>query len=172
MGEASAETTRSEGQEYSSMSSMRSEVLAKLFILSKARPEVGSLSIESLDAIEKYMDNFESMPFVYITGPYSNDPTICVQRAFGAANLVLNKGGIPIIPHLTHFWHLFTPRPYEFWLAYDLHMISTVKNIVALRLPGSSRGADLEVLFFLDSKKKVFSLEEVQDERFDFREHL
>ncbi len=172
MEEPNQTTTRSEGQEHASMSSMRSEVLAKLFFLSKARSEVGSLSVEALDKIEEHIANLETMPFVYITGPYSSDPTICVQRAFGAANLVLNKGGIPIIPHLTHFWHLFTPRPYEFWLAYDLHMVSAISNIMALRLPGASRGADLEVMFFLDNKKHVFSLEEVQDERFDFRNYL
>lgn len=52
-------------------------------------------------------------------------------------NLVL-----PLVPHLTLLWHAVEPRPPEYWYAYDLHLLRRCDAV--LRLPGASRGADVE----------------------------
>lgn len=81
---------------------------------------------------------------VYISGPYTKgDPVINTRNAIEAGNEILSYGHIPIIPHLTMFWHLLTPRPWQDWIDYDLHLVGLCGII--LRLPGESTGADMEV---------------------------
>lgn len=81
---------------------------------------------------------------VYIAGPYSRpDPCENTHKAVAAANEVWDAGLIPVVPHLTHFWHTMTPKPYEQWLAYDLEIMRRCDAV--LRIPGESSGADAEV---------------------------
>ena len=81
---------------------------------------------------------------IYIAGPYSRgDVGENINNAIKAANRIWEKGHIPYIPHLTHFWHLITPKPYETWLDYDLYWLKQCDAV--LRLPGESAGADQEV---------------------------
>jgi hypothetical protein len=81
---------------------------------------------------------------VYIAGPYTQgDVAVNVRTALEAASRLLDAGLIPYVPHLTHFWHLLAPRPYEDWLAYDQHWLACCA--VVLRLPGASAGAEAEV---------------------------
>ena len=83
------------------------------------------------------------LPYVYIAGPYSQDDQAeNVRVAVEAANEVVRLNAIPFIPHLTHFWHLMTPKSYTFWLWYDLRWLP--KCDMLLRLPGASNGADEE----------------------------
>jgi Domain of unknown function (DUF4406) len=83
-------------------------------------------------------------PIVYIAGPYSGgDTAMNVHDAIHAANTLADAGFAPFLPHLTHFWHLVTPRPYAFWLALDNRFLPCCD--VILRLPGVSPGADKEV---------------------------
>jgi len=80
---------------------------------------------------------------VYIASPYSKpDPCINTREAIDAANHLLGGGLIPFVPHLAHFWHTVTPKPYEEWLAYDDAWIDVCDAM--LRLPGESSGADRE----------------------------
>jgi uncharacterized protein DUF4406 len=81
---------------------------------------------------------------IYVAGPYTKgDVAINVRNAIEAGNALLKAGHAPYIPHLTHFWHLVYPGPYEQWLALDLHWVRQCDAL--LRLPGESSGADGEV---------------------------
>lgn len=83
---------------------------------------------------------------VYIAGPYSHpDPVKNMHSAIHMGNKVLDAEYCPFIPHLTGFWHLICPHPYEDWLAYDLEWLAACD--VLLRMPGCSAGADLEVRY-------------------------
>ena len=80
---------------------------------------------------------------VYIAGPYSLDPVGGTRRGIEAGNLVREFGHFPFIPHLTMFWDLLYPRPYEDWLAYDVEWLRQCDALI--RLPGPSDGAGAEV---------------------------
>ena len=81
---------------------------------------------------------------VYIAGPYTNgDVGVNVHNAIRAADEVLELGHTPFVPHLTHFWHLLFPHPYETWTRIDNAWIPHCD--VVLRLLGESKGADDEV---------------------------
>lgn len=81
---------------------------------------------------------------VYVSGPYTKgDPVINTRNAIEAGNAVLAYGHVPIIPHLTMFWHFMTPKPWDKWIEYDLELLDLCDII--LRLPGDSVGADREM---------------------------
>jgi len=82
--------------------------------------------------------------WVYIAGPYTQgDVAQNVRNAMVAADQIVEMGAVPYIAHLGHFWHMFTPRPYDWWLWYDMQFLRACD--VLLRLPGPSDGADGEV---------------------------
>lgn len=81
---------------------------------------------------------------VYVAGPYTRpDPCENTNRAILVANELLDVGYVPFVPHLTHFWHTVTPKPYKHWLEYDKHWVAVCD--VVLRLSGESAGADEEI---------------------------
>lgn len=81
---------------------------------------------------------------IYISGPYTlGDVAVNVKRAIDAGDKVLEKGHIPFVPHLSHFWHFISPKPWETWMKIDKEWILFCDAI--LRLPGESKGADIEV---------------------------
>ena len=98
---------------------------------------------------------------VYIAAPYSKGETaINVRNAILAADKVLEKGHIPFIPHLTHFWHYISPKPWETWLKIDQDWLEVCDAV--LRLPGLSIGADMEVDIAQKAGKPIFySIEEL-----------
>lgn len=81
---------------------------------------------------------------VYVAGPYTRgDVATNVRKAIEAASSLVDRGFAPFVPHLTHFWHILSPRPYEFWLDLDFEYLRCCDAV--LRLPGESSGADREV---------------------------
>jgi len=81
---------------------------------------------------------------VYVAGPYTKpDPVTNTRAAIAAGNRLLDLGYAPFVPHLTHYWHLETPRPYEDWMQLDFEWVAVCHAV--LRLPGESSGADREV---------------------------
>lgn len=83
------------------------------------------------------------MKKVYVSGPYTNgDPCENTHRAIMAGNQLLDAGLIPFVPHVSHFWHTMTPRPWEDWMKIDLAFLPACD--IFLRLPGESKGADIE----------------------------
>ncbi len=81
---------------------------------------------------------------VYIAGPYSHgDPCVNTYTAVQAANVLLDHGYAPFVPHLNHLWHTISPRPYKDWMDLDNQFLLCCDAV--LRLPGESHGADQEV---------------------------
>ena len=81
---------------------------------------------------------------IYVAGPYTKpDPCINTFNAIQAANELMDLGFAPFIPHLSHFWHTVTPKPYEEWMEYDAQFLGCCDAV--LRLPGESSGADREI---------------------------
>ncbi len=81
---------------------------------------------------------------IYIACPYTQgDVAVNVHKAIVAANEIAYMGAIPYVPIWTHFWHLITPKPWEFWIKLDSYFVGISDAL--LRLPGESRGADREV---------------------------
>jgi hypothetical protein len=66
-----------------------------------------------------------------------------IRNALDAADVLLNSGCTPIVPHLTYFWAMVHPHPVEDWLRMDMELLEVCDAV--LRLPGKSEGADKEV---------------------------
>jgi len=82
---------------------------------------------------------------IYIASAYSKgDVAINVRTAILAADELVKRGHVPYIPHLTHFWHLISPKDYDFWLDYDNSFLDHWAEGV-LRVPSYSLGADKEM---------------------------
>lgn len=82
---------------------------------------------------------------VYVSGPYSGgDQVLNVREAIKWGEEIRKLGHIPIIPHLSHLWHLCSPQDYRFWMEYDLDIIETCNVKVMMRIPGESSGSDEE----------------------------
>ena len=100
---------------------------------------------------------------VYVSAPYTNgDPEQNVLRVLQVADKLLEMGYIPIVPHLSHYWHQVSPKPYETWLEIGRALLEGCD--VLLRLPGESIGADLEIKYALKLGIPVF----FADDLFDF----
>lgn len=97
-----------------------------------------------------------SKPLCYLAGPYTNpDPVENTHHAFKVGTEMVERGLVtPFIPHASLLWHMVTPKPYQFWLDYDIEVLA--KCDALLRLPGVSAGADKEVAFALDNGIPVF----------------
>lgn len=94
-------------------------------------------------------------PLIYIAGPITiGDQTQNVRRALSIAEILIEKGFIPIVPHLALFWHYTHPHDHEWWLDYDKHIL--LRCDALLRLSGRSLGADWEVSFALKNDIPVF----------------
>jgi hypothetical protein len=82
---------------------------------------------------------------VYIAGPYTKgDVAVDIHNAVLAADALLEAGYDPFVPHLTHLWHLISPKKVEEWLAIDAAWLAVCDCVV--RLPGESSSADTEVV--------------------------
>jgi len=83
---------------------------------------------------------------VYIACPYSKgDVAVNVHNALMVADQLAEAGFIPYVPIWTHFWHIMSPHPYEFWTEMDLEFVKRCDCV--LRIAGESEGADKEVEF-------------------------
>jgi hypothetical protein len=83
-------------------------------------------------------------PKVYLAGPYSKgDPLQNTLKAMTVGEAVVDMGGVPFIPHLSHYRHEQNPRPYQYWIEEDLEWLPVCHALY--RIPGESPGADGEV---------------------------
>ena len=83
------------------------------------------------------------MKHIFIAGPYAGDQAVNVRQAIAAADVLLGKGYVPYVPHLTHFWDFASPHIRSEWLAYHTQWLRRCDAL--LRRPGHSIGADEEV---------------------------
>ena len=82
---------------------------------------------------------------VYIASPLYSSGNVkdnLYQVMFTGEKLI-QQGHIPYIAHFNHYWHDQFPHPESYWLELDFKWIDVCDCI--LRLPGISKGADLEV---------------------------
>ena len=99
---------------------------------------------------------------VYVAGPYSDDPEGHTRNAIEVADCLWELGYVPFVPHLTHFWHIISPKSYEAWLEYDAKWL-VICDIV-LRLPGRSIGADAETQLAVQQRLPVvYTIEELKE---------
>jgi len=105
--------------------------------------------------------NIKPSLIIYVSAPYTlGDVVSNVRFACEIGDRLLGKGHIPYIPHLSHFWHYLSPKPYEEWLRIDKAFIPRCDAL--LRMNGESKGADLEVEMAKELGIPVFySLEEI-----------
>ena len=80
---------------------------------------------------------------VYIAGPYSSSPVRNTKAACDAFDRLFDAGLSPIVPHLSMLLDFNRPRTWEEWLELDLPIVARCEAV--LRLPGESKGADMEV---------------------------
>jgi len=80
---------------------------------------------------------------IYIAAPYTSDPENNTLKALEIAEQILAEGMIPFCPHLSHYWHLKYPHPWDTWLKIDVEIL--LRCDAVLRIQGESKGADLEV---------------------------
>lgn len=83
-------------------------------------------------------------PRVYVAGPLSKDVIGGTAKAMEVGTRLLDDGFAPYVPHLSTFWCIAQPRPYETWMELDFAWIEACDAL--LRLEGESAGADREVL--------------------------
>lgn len=82
---------------------------------------------------------------VYIASAYTQgDVAINVRKVILVADELVKRGHTPYIPHLTHFWHLVSPKEVKFWYDYDNSFLGHWAECL-LRLDNESKGADAEV---------------------------
>ncbi len=83
---------------------------------------------------------------VYVAGPITlGNTAFNIRQGLDAANKLLEAGCYPYVPHLSHFWDLVHPHRHEEWMALDKAWLNSCGALI--RLPGSSKGADQEVVW-------------------------
>lgn len=81
--------------------------------------------------------------YVYVAAPYNiPNPIHNCTSAFRKADILVECGFTPIIPHTCVVWNLVTPRYEDFWYAYTLDLMRLCDAV--LRCPGESRGVEEE----------------------------
>lgn len=93
-------------------------------------------------------------PLVYIAGPYTTpDPCVNTHAAIKLADSLLDVCD-PFVPHLSHFWHTVSPKPYDEWLRLDLAYLHRCDALY--RFGGKSGGADGELAYAVEWGIPVF----------------
>lgn len=83
---------------------------------------------------------------VYVAGPITlGDQMVNARKAIDVSHQLLKLGFVPYCPHLSALWQLIHPMNLEQWLDYDLVWLAQCHCV--LRLPGESKGADMETDF-------------------------
>ena len=102
---------------------------------------------------------------IYIAGPWSTsgEPGPNLHAAANAAAELLERGHFPFVPHTVWILHAVRPDvPITKWIEWDLAWLQDCDAL--LRLPGKSRGADLEVALANEIGIPVYeSIEDIDD---------
>ena len=77
-----------------------------------------------------------------------------VRVSLDVGNRLINEGFAPFCPLLSHFQHMIFPQGYDTWLTLDIEWLSVCDCL--LRLPGESKGADIEVEYAREHMIPVF----------------
>lgn len=80
---------------------------------------------------------------VYVAGPIMlGDHEANIRNGIAMGEAVHAAGMLPYIPFLNEAWHAAFPKDHATWIALDLPWLELCHAV--LRLPGASRGADME----------------------------
>jgi hypothetical protein len=83
---------------------------------------------------------------IYIASQYTiGDKESNVKKSLEVADQILALGFVPYAPLLSHYWEQSSPKDYTVWLDLDFEWIISCDAL--LRVPGESKGADMEVEF-------------------------
>ena len=95
------------------------------------------------------------MKVVYCSGPITlGNQEANVLQAILTAEKFIAMGLIPYVPHLSWFWgHLFY-HDFDYWMRMDFEWISRCDCL--FRIPGESKGGDMEVEHAKSLGKPVF----------------
>ena len=100
---------------------------------------------------------------IYVAGPYSSidraERERNVARAMAAGLALLERGHLPFIPHLSHFFDQWAEAqgvaiPYETYMTWDIAFLERCEALLHL---GSSPGADRELELAVRLGKPVYS---------------
>ena len=106
---------------------------------------------------------------IYVAGPITKgDYPQNIRNAIDAGVKLLDLGYSPFIPHLDFVMLMVHPMSFEYLLEWDKDWLIVCSAV--LRLPGESRGADIEEAFAQENAIPVYySLSElVKGDGFDF----
>ena len=86
---------------------------------------------------------------VFISSPYSDGDKLSseqreanVKRSIAIANELIERGHIPFVPLLSHYWNEETPHDYSTWLMWSLSWLKRCDCV--LRVGGWSTGTVIE----------------------------
>jgi len=92
---------------------------------------------------------------VYIASPYGiGDKVQNVKNSLQVADQLLGLGFLPFCPLLSHYWHALSYKSWATWIEIDKQWV--LRCDALLRLPGESRGADIEWAFALENGIPAF----------------
>ncbi len=98
-------------------------------------------------------------PLIYISGPMAVAPgssyTANIRRGIDAAEAIERLWGIPYLPHTQALWGIVYPgKPESTFMERDLAFVDACHALV--RIPGESKGADIEERLALEIGKPIF----------------
>lgn len=92
---------------------------------------------------------------VYVAGPFTQGVVERnVRNAVDAGERLLAAGLVPYVPHLNWLWGYAHEHTWQEWLDLDLEWLSVCQAV--LRLPGPSKGADVETKYAEEHGIPVF----------------
>ncbi len=101
------------------------------------------------------VDKLRKGKVIYVAGPYTKgDVAVNVRRSMHFGDILLRNNLVPVLPLLSHFWHIVSPKDYDVWTTLDLAMV--LKCDALFRMEGESLGADAEVMYARDHDILVF----------------
>lgn len=107
----------------------------------------------------------KKIDFVYLAGPLTTGSLPAnIREMCKFADKLMDRGFFPFNPAGSHLQDLICRKHYSAWLRYDFNMLARMGFV--LRMPGKSKGADLEVKFARKHKIPVVILErreEIED---------
>ena len=126
-------------------------------------------NISSEEIIERFKNyGYKFVPIknktmikVYISSPYSlGSVELNVRKQIDASNELMNNGIAAFVPLLYHYQEIIHTRDYDDWMNMLICWLPVCDCL--LRLPGESKGADVEVAKAIELDIPVFySIEEL-----------
>jgi len=98
----------------------------------------------------------------FMAGPYISNPEENIKQSLYWANIAMNRGYTPIIPHFyMHYLNKEYPRTEAIWREASLDILR--KCDILARIPGQSEGADNECKLALELGIPIIYLKEDED---------